>query len=797
MLLWKRTKLFYRMIPMKLNGLPSDELVLLLDNAALVAASAADSPVVGKHHVLMAACIPPYVEGQEELVTKILEILVPDTPFEIAVGMFAVRASHYPFQNPDTEDYVQFARHIAKTISEGSYSARYVLSNEITDAIAKCSGLVSITDLLSELYPTPQVSTEAPIPTHGAAIPNTLDLTEMARMGELDPFFGREKELSQIETILLKRTKNSPILVGEPGVGKTALVEAIAQRIASGRCHPRLKNKRILSLDVANLLAGASLRGQFEERIKNVVEALETDRNTILFIDEAHTMVGAGTSGGDHGPDMANILKPALARRRVQLIAATTHKEYERIASDGALARRFNPVIISEPTDKETLFILDGLRKSFEEFHAVKISPNTVGEAVRVARAHVHNGRMPDKAIDILDEACTIATRRAEENKELMILTDQIAEYSQQFASAISSGDFVTASIFRTDIDNLRSATSKMRPTFSEKLVEPEDIHSAVYNKIGATVSIYDKGTKKSMEDVVQKVGASVASHEKEISLLCDVLRTGYALSRNPVGSVVLYGPKGCGKTSIAKALGAAAFSKTFLINLADYATNDSASSLFGSSRGFRDSEQGGILVNAVRNHPNTLLVLENLDRASQNVAQMVASSISQGFLKDGLGREASLKDVMIIFTVTPDRATTSSLGFHDEETNTDISKLVNSDIASSSVAIGLRELQKDHLPALFSIQMKTISERLDRVITWSPDVELAIIKEYDKSKGGRSITNAIQSKIETAIAEQPGYFPIHLELIDGIVVASQQGEQINDEVQLGTQTAQEPIREG
>lgn len=775
---------------MKLNGLPSDELVLLLDNAALVAAWSADSPVVGKHHVLMAACVPPYVEDQEEMVTKILEILVPETPFDIAVGIFGVRASHYPLKNPETEDYRLFSRSIAKTISEGSFPPRYVLSNEITDAISRCPGLVSVTDLLAELYPTPQAAIEAPIPTHGAAIPNTLDLTEMARMGELDPFFGRDKELSQIETILLKRTKNSPILVGEPGVGKTALVEAIAQRIASGRCHPRLKHKRILSLDVANLLAGASLRGQFEERIKNVVEALETDRNTILFIDEAHTMVGAGTSGGDHGPDMANILKPALARRRVQLIAATTHKEYERIAADGALARRFNPVIISEPTDKETLFILDGLKKSFELFHAVKIAPNTVGEAVRVARAHVHNGRMPDKAIDILDEACTIATRRAEENKELIAITDQIAEYSAQFASAISAGDFATASLFKTDMNNLQDATTKIATIFTEKLVEPEDIHSAVYNKIGATVSIYDKGTKKSMEDVVKKVESVVASHKEQISLLCDVLRTGYALSRNPVGSVILHGPKGCGKTSIAKALGAAAFSKTFIVNLADYATNDSASSLFGSSRGFRDSEQGGILVNAVRNHPNTLLVLENLDMASQNVAQMIASSISQGFLKDGLGREASLKDVLIIFTVTPDRATTSSLGFQNEEATTDISKLVNSDIASSSVAIALQQLQIEHLPRLFSIQMKLISDRLDRTITWSSDVEHSIIKEYDKSKGGRSITNAIQSRIETAIAEQPGYFPIHLELVDGVVVASQQGDQINDEVQLATQTA-------
>jgi len=778
-------KISYRKMTMKLNGLPSDELVLLLDNAAVVAA-ASSTPVVEKHHVLLAAYFPPYVEGQLEVVTKIFETLVPETPLETAVEVFAEKVFH---QHVATQE-------LAKAVAEGTLSTSYVLSTAVTEALAKCQGVISIEDLLTTLYPISSEAEEEQEIATSIAIPNTLDLTEMARAGELDPFFGREKELSQIETILLKRTKNSPILVGEPGVGKTAMVEAVAQRIASGRCHPRLKSKRILSLDVANLLAGASLRGQFEERIKNVVEALETDKDTILFIDEAHTMVGAGTSGGDHGPDMANILKPALARRRVQLIAATTHKEYERIAADGALARRFNPVIISEPSDKETLFILDGLRKSFEDFHAVKISTKTVSEAVRVARAHVHNGRMPDKAIDILDEACTIATRRTEENKKLEEITDKIADCKGQFSAAVAAGDFLLASLYKTDMDTLKATAVNRTPVFIEKLVEPEDIYSAVYNKIGATVSIYDKGTKKSMESIVEKVESSVAGHKEQLSLLCDVLRTGYALSRNPVGNVVLYGPKGCGKTALAKALGAAAFSKTFTINLADYATNDSASSLFGSSRGFRDSEQGGILVNAVRNHPNTLLLLENLHQASQNVAQMVASSVSQGFLKDGLGREASLKDAMIIFTVTPDRAITSSLGFQNEEATTDISKLINSDIASSSVTIGLKELSTEFLPQLFSIQMKTISDRLDREITWSPSVETMILKEYDRTKGGRSITSAIQSKIETAIAEQPGYFPIYLEIVDGAIVASQ-GDHIDDEVQLATQTSQEPIREG
>ncbi|MBP9852437.1 MAG: ATP-dependent Clp protease ATP-binding subunit ClpC [Patescibacteria group bacterium] len=484
------------------------------------------------------------------------------------------------------------------------------------------------------------------------------DITLQARNGKLDPVVGREAQIQRIITILNRRTKNNPVLIGEPGVGKTAIVEGLAQRIVSEEVPDSLLDKRIVMLDLAAMIAGTKYRGEFEDRLKKVMTELEKDRRTIVFIDEMHLIVGAGAAEGSM--DAGNILKPALARGKIQMIGATTTSEYGKyVEKDAALERRFQPVQVPESTVPESIAILKGLRKHYEEFHGVTISDEVIADAVHLAARYIQDRFMPDKAIDLLDEAAAhvrVSRKRStpevrQAQKEIKLLTVQIDE-------AVENEDYERAARSKTRLERLKKELQQMQGSAKNShALTTEDIAAVVARATGVPVKKVMKSEAKYLLSLEKNLGKHIIGQTEAVEAVSKAIRrnrSGVSSGRRPIGSFIFLGPTGVGKTELARVLAKEFFGSEqalVKIDMSEFGEHHNVSRLVGAPAGYVGYDDGGQLTDKIRRQPYSLVLFDEIEKAHPDVFNMLLQMLEDGYITDAKGRRIDFTNTIVIMT--------------------------------------------------------------------------------------------------------------------------------------------------
>jgi ATP-dependent Clp protease ATP-binding subunit ClpC len=514
-----------------------------------------------------------------------------------------------------------------------------------------------------------------------------IDLSELARKGELDPVIGREKEIQRLIRILSRRTKNNPVLIGEPGVGKTAVVEGLAQRVVAGDIPEILKDKRVVQLNMGNLVAGTKYRGEFEERMRRLVKELRETKSVILFIDEVHTIIGAG--GAEGAVDAANILKPSLARGEFQLVGATTLEEYRKyIEKDAALERRFQPVTVDEPSEEDTVKILLGLRDRYEAHHRVKISDGAVTTAARLAKRYITERYLPDKAIDLIDEAAARSRLQTMEAPEdLKDLERRLEEIRKEKEAAVVSQEFEKAARMRDDERHLFEAIEERRRVWRndrnqlEPIVEGEDIASIVSEWTGIPVVQMTEQEARRLLRMEEEISARLVGQAEPVGAVSRAIRrarSGLKDPRRPVGSFLFLGPTGVGKTELARRLAAFLFGgeeAMIRFDMSEYMERHEVAKLIGAPPGYVGYEEGGKLTEAIRRRPYAVVLFDEIEKAHPDVFNLLLQILEDGRLTGGQGRTVDFRNAVIIMTSNvgaQEAIRASSLGFAlDEKTST------------------------------------------------------------------------------------------------------------------------------
>lgn len=490
-----------------------------------------------------------------------------------------------------------------------------------------------------------------------------INLNQRTREGNIDPVIGRDKKIERVIQILSRRTKNNPVLVGEPGVGKTAVAEAIATEIVKKRVPEDLLDKRVMALNMGNLVAGTKYRGEFEDRMKKILDEIAKDGKVILFVDEMHTLIGAG--GAEGAIDASNILKPSLARGDVQMIGATTFDEYQKyIEKDQALARRFQQVRLNEPSKKDTLAILEGLKPKYEKFHHVTITEESLEDAVDLSSRYISDRFLPDKAIDLVDEASAAVKIKNNVNSddELVQINNKIKNLIDQKNEAAASQNFVKAAQLQDEQNNLQARREKLVNTLHEKIsanatVEPEDIAKVVSDWTGVPVTQMKRNETRQLANLEGILHKRVIGQDKAVSAVARAIRrsrSGIKDERRPIGSFLFLGPTGVGKTELAKSVAAAMFgSEDNLIRLdmSEYMDQIASSKLIGSAPGYVGYEEGGQLSEQVRRHPYSVVLLDEVEKAHPDVFNLLLQVLDEGFMTDSKGRKVDFRNTIIIMT--------------------------------------------------------------------------------------------------------------------------------------------------
>ena len=616
------------------------------------------------------------------------------------------------------------------------------------------------------------------------------DLTQAAKNGEIDPVIGREKEIQRVIQILSRRTKHNPVVIGEPGVGKTAVAEGLALEIAKGNVPEILKDKRVVSLDLTGMVAGAKYRGDFEERIKAAIDEVKKSKNTILFIDELHTIVGAGAAEGS--ADAANILKPSLARGDFQVIGATTLNEYRKyIEKDAALERRFQPVKVGEPTPEQAVQILKGLRDSYEAHHKVKITDEAINAAVTLSSRYIADRYLPDKAIDLIDEGASkvrLASLTSPDNvKEL---EDEIADYEKEKASAINEQDFERAARLRDEQKELQTKLDDAKKKWQEQQkgnsgeVTAEDIAKIVSEWTGIPVVQLTKEESERLLNMENVLHERVIGQSEAVTAIAKAIRrgrVGLKDPKRPVGSFIFLGPTGVGKTELCKALAEAMFgdeNAMLRLDMSEYMEKHTVSKLIGSPPGYVGFEEGGQLTEKVRRKPYSVVLFDEIEKAHPDVFNMLLQILEDGRLTDSQGRTVDFKNTIIIMTsnvgarlITEKQ---SSLGFNSENENAeksekkDIKELVTGELRKVfrpeflnrvDDIIVFNKLNKDEIKQIAVKMLKTLENRLDKMnikISFTDNAISEIAdKGFDENYGARPLRRAIQNEIEDPLSEQ------------------------------------------
>ena len=611
------------------------------------------------------------------------------------------------------------------------------------------------------------------------------DLTQMARESKLDPIIGREQEIERVIQILSRRKKNNPVLIGEPGVGKTAIAEGLAQRIVDNKVPEILKDRRICTLDLASVVAGTKYRGQFEERLKSIINEIRQAEDVIIFIDEIHTIVGAG--GAEGAIDASNMLKPALARGELQCIGATTLDEYRKyIEKDGALERRFQPIMVNPPTADETIQIIFGLRDKYEAHHRVKINDDAVRAAVFLSERYIHERFLPDKAIDVIDEAGSRARLSVvTAPSELTDLEREIEEVSREKESAIQAQEFEKAARHRDKEKELRKTLEDIRKNWAETkqqtetVVTSRDISRVVSAMTGIPVTDVEKEETAKLLHLEDQLRRRVIGQEEAVKAVARAVRrnrAGLRDPRRPIGSFIFLGPTGVGKTELAKALAAVMFESDealIRIDMSEYMEKFSVSRLIGAPPGYVGYDEGGQLTEKVRRKPYSVVLLDEIEKAHPDVFNILLQVMEEGQLSDSYGRRVDFRNTVLIMTSNvgaADLKSGKSLGFIQEGSDAQyqnvkakllehLKKMFNPEFLNRlDDTIVFRQLSRDDMVQIVEVLLRNFMTRLDvldvKVMVQEPAKAFLVDHGFDPALGARPLKRAIQRYLEDPLSE-------------------------------------------
>ncbi|WP_044893990.1 ATP-dependent Clp protease ATP-binding subunit [Bacillus alveayuensis] len=592
------------------------------------------------------------------------------------------------------------------------------------------------------------------------------NLTQLAKAGLIDPVIGRDKEIERVIEILNRRNKNNPVLIGEPGVGKTAIVEGLALRIAEGNVPAKLLNKEVYLLDVASLVANTGIRGQFEERMKQLIAELQQRKNIILFIDEIHLLVGAGSAEGSM--DAGNILKPALARGELQVVGATTLKEYRQIEKDAALERRFQPVMVHEPTIEQAIEILKGIQEKYEQFHQVKYTEEAIKACVTLSHRYIQDRFLPDKAIDLLDEAGSKVNLRIGPTDEKQI-QERLTQIAKEKEKAAKEENYELAAKLRDE--ELKLERQLENKTKAEKaIVDVADIQKIIEEKTGIPVGKLQASEQTKMKNLEENLSKKVIGQAEAVKKVAKAIRrsrAGLKAKNRPIASFLFVGPTGVGKTELTKTLAEELFgSKDAMIRLdmSEYMEKHSVSKLIGSPPGYVGHEEAGQLTEKVRRNPYSIILLDEIEKAHPDVQHMFLQILEDGRLTDSQGRTVSFKDTVIIMTsnagVTDKKIT---VGFGKENSRTSILDSLSSYFKPEflnrfDAIIEFKPLEKEHILQIVDLMLDELKATLKEEgiqvdISQEAKEKLAEIG-YHPAFGARPLRRAIQEHVEDEIAD-------------------------------------------
>ena len=596
------------------------------------------------------------------------------------------------------------------------------------------------------------------------------DLTALAKKGKIDPVIGRDKEIARVIEILNRRTKNNPVLIGEAGVGKTAVVEGLAQEIVDGSVPAKLQKKRIISLNVVSLVQGTGIRGQFEQRMEQLIKELQQNDDIILFIDEIHEIVGAGNAEG--GMDAGNIIKPALARGELQLVGATTIKEYRDIEKDSALARRFQPVEVKEPSIDETIRILKGIQKRYEDYHHVHYTDDAIESAAKLSARYIQDRFLPDKAIDLLDEAgsrmnLTIPYIDKDKMQERINAAEQLKE------EALKNEDYEKAAYYRDQIDKYKKVKDQKVDPDKSPVITSKIMNKIVEEKTGIPVGDIQKQEENQLQNLASDLKAHVIGQDKAVDKVARAIRRnriGFNKSGRPIGSFLFVGPTGVGKTELAKQLAKQMFgSEDAMIrfDMSEYMEQYSVSKLIGSAPGYVGYEEAGQLTEQVRHNPYSLILLDEIEKAHPDVLNLFLQILDDGRLTDSQGRTVSFKDTIIIMTSNAGQGIkNASVGFaaeNEDESNesarNNMSQFFKPEFLNRlDDVIEFNELTKPDLLKIVDLMLANTNNMVKdqglHIDVTDAAKEKLVDEGFNPALGARPLHRTIQEEIEDKVAD-------------------------------------------
>jgi len=636
-----------------------------------------------------------------------------------------------------------------------------------------------------------------------------IDLTAKARQNELDPVVGRDEQIKRIITILGRRTKNNPVLLGEPGVGKTAIVEGLAQRIVAEDVPEHLLDKRVIVLDLAGMIAGTKYRGEFEERLKKMIETLVTDQNVIVFIDELHLLVGAGAAEG--AMDAANMLKPALARGQLRLIGATTLDEYRKhIEKDAALERRFQTIVVPEPSTKDTVAILKGLKHRYESHHGVTVEDVVLKDIARLAKRYINDRFMPDKAIDVLDEtAAQVKVDRGKAPVELRRLNRELKSVTHRMEESVEAQDYERAAHYKTRMSQITAKISELRAgkdKHKKLAITADDVAHTIATMTGVPVEKVIKSEATYLLNLEKHLGRSIIGQREAISAVSRAIRrnrSGIAQSRRPIGSFLFMGPTGVGKTELARVLARELFGTSnalIKIDMSEFAERHTAARLVGAPAGYVGYDDPGQLTDKIRRQPYSLVLFDEIEKAHPDVFNILLQILEDGALTDAKGRKVDFTNTIIILTSNlgaEKMQREASLGFR-AETKKDMDELQNVHEQNEQVAkedlkrmmrpelinrldkiLVFRALTKPEVRKILDLELKKLGKRLARrrvAIEVGPAArKLLLERGYDSHNGVRPLRRVLQDTLEDEIAS--GLLEQRYNKGDVIAITAKKGE--------------------
>lgn len=615
-----------------------------------------------------------------------------------------------------------------------------------------------------------------------------VDLTQKAAEGKLDPVIGRKSEISRLMQILSRRTKNNPCLVGEPGVGKTAVIEGLAQQIAAGVVPDSMKEKRILTMDLSGMVAGSKYRGEFEERMKRLIQEVKNAGNIILFLDEVHTIIGAG--GAEGAIDASNILKPSLARGEVQLIGATTIAEYRKyIEKDAALERRFQPVTVEEPSEEQCLEILEGLKAKYEEHHHAEIEADALKAAVRLSSRYISDRFLPDKAIDVVDEACSkVSLRGFKAPESIYQLEELIEKLRVDLEDAIRSGDMNEATVLNKEREDAKKKLDQTRSRFQKRMSEKEvvvtedDMALVVAEWTKVPVQRLKESESARLQKLEQTLHKRVIGQDEAVSAVAKAVRrgrVGLKDPKRPIGSFLFLGPTGVGKTELSKALAEALFGNEeamIRVDMSEYMEKHSVAKMIGSPPGYVGHDDGGQLSEQVRRHPYSVVLFDEIEKAHPDVFNILLQVLDDGHITDSQGRKVDFRNTVIIMTSNAGAKAIvdpKKLGFNAKEDLADDYKQMKSNVMKEIKLLFRPEflnrideilvfhpLGKEEMKKIVSLMcnelVKRAKEQLNIKLTIRDSVKKHIVETgTDQKYGARPLRRALQNQLEDRLAEE------------------------------------------